>query len=248
MSVEAISWAIREAPVTNPTDQLVLLVLAEHAQPDGTDAFPSTTTLMDETKLGRSTLFRTLTRLKDQGLIAAAGERGRGVVVYRLALTSPGAGPVPAAAPVPERDVTGPAAGPQPVPERDQNRKGNRQGTVQDPPVPPSTGRIRPGWPPGHRREGRCARSAREAADLRERAARLRAARAAAQGGGALPDALPAWPGPVVATEPPSPAVHAAPPPPSPEAPPRRRTLTELAEIRARALERHAAERAVAAT
>lgn len=250
MSIQAISWAIREAPVTNPTDQLVLVVLAEHAQPDGTDSFPSIATLMQETKLGRSTLFRTLTRLKDQGLIEPIAERSRGVVVYRLAMTSPAPGPVPEMTPVPEGDPTSPAAGPPPVPERDPNRNRNRQRTVQEieTPLTPFRGReqqrpprrTHPGWTPAARGGGRRPRFAPTAADLSAVSAWFRDQEAS------QPAITPPEPGFDACLAPRTP-VHSTPPSPPPAQPPARRTVAELRAIRDRAIELHEAAKAQSA-
>jgi hypothetical protein len=56
MSIEAISWALNEAPI--PTDRrdasslaMVLVGLANHADPDGRNAFPSNATLTRYTRL-----------------------------------------------------------------------------------------------------------------------------------------------------------------------------------------------------
>ncbi|HEY3952164.1 MAG TPA: helix-turn-helix domain-containing protein [Streptosporangiaceae bacterium] len=77
MSVEAISWALNLAPV--PTDRggqpsstckFVLVGLANHAGPDGTDAFPSVATLVRYTALSERTVRTCLDRLAAEGIIS----------------------------------------------------------------------------------------------------------------------------------------------------------------------------------
>jgi hypothetical protein len=84
MSIEAISWALNEAPI--PTDRrdasslaMVLVGLANHADPDGRNAFPSNATLTRYTRLSERSvrnILRELTSLKlihpsDPGIVAA---------------------------------------------------------------------------------------------------------------------------------------------------------------------------------
>ncbi|WP_410587201.1 helix-turn-helix domain-containing protein [Amycolatopsis sp. lyj-23] len=72
MSIEAISWALNEAPI--PTDRrdasslaMVLVGLANHADPDGRNAFPSNATLTRYTRLSERSvrgILRELAALK----------------------------------------------------------------------------------------------------------------------------------------------------------------------------------------
>ena len=41
MSIEAVAWVLKYAPVDDPQAVLVLIALANHAHDDGTVAFPS---------------------------------------------------------------------------------------------------------------------------------------------------------------------------------------------------------------
>jgi hypothetical protein len=73
VSIEAISWALNCAPI--PTDRkdasslaIVLIGLANHAGPDGRNAFPSAATLTRYTRLSESTVRRSLDRLEELGL------------------------------------------------------------------------------------------------------------------------------------------------------------------------------------
>lgn len=70
MSVEAITWALNDAPVDNSLDELVLLGLANHAHPDGSAAFPSQATLARYARCTERTVRNALSRLLDAGVIA----------------------------------------------------------------------------------------------------------------------------------------------------------------------------------
>ena len=76
MSVEAVSWALNLAPVPvdaggkpNSACAFVLVVLANHAGPDGTGAFPSVDTLVRYTRLSERTIRTALDRLEAAELI-----------------------------------------------------------------------------------------------------------------------------------------------------------------------------------
>ncbi|MEV6644704.1 helix-turn-helix domain-containing protein [Amycolatopsis sp. NPDC051371] len=84
MSIEAISWALNEAPI--PTDRrdasslaMVLVGLANHADPDGRNAFPSNATLTRYTRLSERSVRNILRELatlelihpSDPGIVAA---------------------------------------------------------------------------------------------------------------------------------------------------------------------------------
>lgn len=84
MSIEAISWALNDAPIpTNRRDAsslaMVLVGLANHADPDGRNAFPSNATLTRYTRLSERSvrgILRELTALNliqpsDPGIVAA---------------------------------------------------------------------------------------------------------------------------------------------------------------------------------
>jgi Helix-turn-helix domain len=71
VSVEAISWALNLAPVPrdrggkpNPAYKAVLIGLANHAAPDGKEAFPSVRTLVRYTDLSERTVRTALDRLR----------------------------------------------------------------------------------------------------------------------------------------------------------------------------------------
>jgi hypothetical protein len=73
VSIEAIYWALNHAPI--PTDRkdasslaIVLIGLANHAGPDGRNAFPSAAMLTRYTRLSESTVPRSLDGLEELGL------------------------------------------------------------------------------------------------------------------------------------------------------------------------------------
>lgn len=104
------------------TDKLVLLSLLNHWSASR-DTFPGLHRLAEWSSAGRSTVQRTVKRLREEGIISASGKPG-GSLVYDLSRlpdlpTRPAAGPVPERDPSRNEITPGPRAGPQPVPERD---------------------------------------------------------------------------------------------------------------------------------
>ncbi len=75
MSVEAMNWAMYEAPVASPIDRLVLLVFADKAHHDGTDTWPSVSKVADITGYDRATVTRSIARLRKAGLLIHTGDR-----------------------------------------------------------------------------------------------------------------------------------------------------------------------------
>ncbi|MEB1529864.1 helix-turn-helix domain-containing protein [Xanthomonas sp. WHRI 7945] len=69
MSVQAMTWALEQQHVTEPSARHVLLCLANYAGPDGRAAFPSTGTLATDTGLAKRTVHRQLDQLESMGLI-----------------------------------------------------------------------------------------------------------------------------------------------------------------------------------
>jgi hypothetical protein len=90
MSIAAVNWAIRAAPVTNKSDLLVLVVLALHADGVG-DAFPSVPTIANLSRLSERGVYDALRRLKAAGVISATETPGRHSV-YRIHTPANGAG------------------------------------------------------------------------------------------------------------------------------------------------------------
>jgi AraC-like DNA-binding protein len=76
MSIEAINWALNHAPDFADEDPrkrphlaIVLVGLANHADPQGRNAFPSIETLCRYTRLSESTVRRCLQRLLELSVI-----------------------------------------------------------------------------------------------------------------------------------------------------------------------------------
>lgn len=87
MSIEAISWALN-VPV-GANEKVMLLGLANHAWPDGTNSYPSLDTLAKYGHCDRSTARRNVRLLEKAGWIAEDGQGPKGTVKWRLAMGEP---------------------------------------------------------------------------------------------------------------------------------------------------------------
>lgn len=74
MSLDALLWATNDAPIANVNEFAVLMMLAEKADPDGCDAFPSRLTMAGRTKIDPKTVLRTLQSLEERRLIAKGNQ------------------------------------------------------------------------------------------------------------------------------------------------------------------------------
>lgn len=86
MSVEAITWALRQ-PITQSSTKFVLVVLANCASADSGLAWPSVAYLSSATGQDRKTVVTNLQRLQEWGLIEDTGKRAgttKQIVMYRL--------------------------------------------------------------------------------------------------------------------------------------------------------------------
>lgn len=86
MSVEAITWALRQ-PITQSSTKFVLVVLANCASADSGLAWPSVAYLSSATGQDRKTVVMNLQRLQEWGLIEDTGKRAgttKQIVMYRL--------------------------------------------------------------------------------------------------------------------------------------------------------------------
>ncbi|AGG33029.1 hypothetical protein D521_0460 [beta proteobacterium CB] len=86
MSVEAITWALKE-PLTHSSSKFVLVVLANCANSETFEAYPSITYLASSTGQDRKTVITNIKRLIESGHIVDTGNRvGRTsqVITYRL--------------------------------------------------------------------------------------------------------------------------------------------------------------------
>lgn len=93
MSVEAITWVLKDAPDVPPPLVSTLIGLANHAAPDGRNAYPSQPTLARYTRKDERTVRRDLAKLVRLGLIRRGDQRivdhlpkDRRPVVYDLAM------------------------------------------------------------------------------------------------------------------------------------------------------------------
>ena len=107
MSVEAISWALRRQDVRG-TDKLVLIGIANHADPHGGNAWPAVATLAQYASVDKRNVQRAIARLEDAGVGVVERNAGgnhdtapdRRPNRYRLAMGG--------VAPAPPRDETPP--------------------------------------------------------------------------------------------------------------------------------------------
>lgn len=135
MSVEAITWALRQ-PITHSSAKFVLVVLANNASAERAQAWPSVTYLAEATGQDRKTVMANLARLQEWGLISDTGKRTgatKQVVVYQLAC-----GP----------DLFTPAGETVPKTGQSQKRDSPENGTV------PKTPGNSPVFPPNSPKNG----------------------------------------------------------------------------------------------
>lgn len=74
MSLQAMVWALKTAPVPDPISHLVLIGLADHADDSGRNARPSVATLSDYARCSMRSVQRKLRTLEDCGLIWAGDQ------------------------------------------------------------------------------------------------------------------------------------------------------------------------------
>jgi hypothetical protein len=110
MSIEAVGWALN-VPVGG-NEKVVLLGIANHCRPDGTEAWPSLETLARYAACDRSTARRNLRKLEEAGWIVRSGEGPRGTVSWSL----PGGWQNATVAPVPAGGGTSAPEGVAPAP------------------------------------------------------------------------------------------------------------------------------------
>ncbi|WEV72126.1 helix-turn-helix domain-containing protein [Bifidobacterium sp. ESL0790] len=94
MSVQALSWALDEAPVADKAARLVLLYMADVCDRRGRGSWQSVTTLVKRTRYGRTAVKAAIAELRDLGVIVVSDDqspamklpRGRRPIVYDLCL------------------------------------------------------------------------------------------------------------------------------------------------------------------
>ena len=93
MSVHVTSWVLRHSPATLG-DRLVLLVLADKADEDGTNAWPSVATIAAESRLSERQAQRCLRNLEQTGQVVRHGRhrngnQRHGTYVYDVVMSVP---------------------------------------------------------------------------------------------------------------------------------------------------------------
>jgi hypothetical protein len=91
MSVHVISWVLRNSEARLGA-RLALLVLADHAHQDGTNAFPSVATIGKEARMSARNVQYALRRLVSDGSIELTGQRPTKdgwVNVYKVVMDPP---------------------------------------------------------------------------------------------------------------------------------------------------------------
>lgn len=78
-----MTWAMQDAPVEKSGPAHVLLVLADHANDDGTGAFPSVDTIAWKTRLSERAVQGHLRTLEEQGLIRRGNQKLAEVYIER---------------------------------------------------------------------------------------------------------------------------------------------------------------------
>ncbi len=93
MSYQAVQWALYQSPLLltekhkpDTTARQVLAVLAEHANPDGGNAFPSVLRIRYATGFDDRTIDRALLRLQRAGLTRLSGRTPEGTRIWALQL------------------------------------------------------------------------------------------------------------------------------------------------------------------
>ena len=84
MSVQALTWVIDYERTTGLGTRLVLLSIANHADPRGEYAFASVETMAREANMSRSQAFRCLAFLRETGVVEVMGTHSRGMRIYRI--------------------------------------------------------------------------------------------------------------------------------------------------------------------
>ncbi|MFJ4168350.1 helix-turn-helix domain-containing protein [Paenarthrobacter sp. NPDC089714] len=76
MSLQAMVWALKTAPVPDPIAHLVLIGLADHAKDDGSAAWPSVSVLAEYARCSPRSVQNKLRLLEEHGLIWKGDQRG----------------------------------------------------------------------------------------------------------------------------------------------------------------------------
>ena len=93
MSAAITGWVLDHSPTVGAA-RLVLIVLADHANNDGSNAWPSVSTIARQANCSMSTAHRVLRELEAGGQIAREGTSQALTVRYRVVATPPIIGPL----------------------------------------------------------------------------------------------------------------------------------------------------------
>ena len=85
MSLPVMVWVMKHSEATLGA-RLVLLALAEHANDDGTEAWPSVETLVERTRMSRKGVQGALRRLEADGMIEHTGAKPWGTNIYTVVM------------------------------------------------------------------------------------------------------------------------------------------------------------------
>lgn len=108
MSVHVISWVLRNSPARLGS-RCVLIVLADHAQGDGTGAWPSVETIAKEARLSETQTHACLKQLLEAGMIEKTGVSASGTNVYTVIMEGGAESEPPKTAPEPSLDHSVPS-------------------------------------------------------------------------------------------------------------------------------------------
>lgn len=93
MSGKVTGWVLEHSPVTGVA-RMVLVVLADHADSDGCNAWPSVPRIAHEARCSGSSVHRVLRELEAAGHVVREGVGPKGSIRYRVAMTPPTIGGV----------------------------------------------------------------------------------------------------------------------------------------------------------
>lgn len=82
MSVKMISWAFKQS--VSPTEKLVLIALADHANDEDFTCWPSLSHLVKKTSLHKKTIWKAIDRLVDMGLVRRISDESKRSTTYFL--------------------------------------------------------------------------------------------------------------------------------------------------------------------
>ncbi len=86
MSVHVTSWVLKQSDA-RLADRLVLLVLADHANHDGTGAWASHKTIAHEARISERSVRYSLKRLEQSEAITRTGVSRHGTIVYAVVMS-----------------------------------------------------------------------------------------------------------------------------------------------------------------